>query len=402
MLVVGSMAIRDAWSAREIAIVAAVSAVGMAVTNLGRFITAFSGVPSAIVTQFLAVVVALAAVRLLAYQRLIARALAAVAIGIVAFASIQIAYSEPIPIDVYLLHEAAADALANGDNPYTTGSVEVFESHPFEDPEWIREYTYPPLTMVSYAGSSILFGDSRMIGALAIIAAFGLSLWTVGRRWPVVPDGGHIEASVVALLCVSPMIYLIVFPGWTEAIALPFIVMAAAWWDERPVAAAVMLGLAFATKQYFLIAVPLLFFLPDGFRWRRIAWVGGTAFATFIPFLIWDAKGLIDGVVVHHLTRNPRPDAATLAGMGVHVPTAVGVGAAVLVGVLIARQVRSPGQALLAIASTIGVFTILSVRGFRNSWWFVLAVASVALGFAGTEREVSSKVDPSKSIEASP
>lgn len=282
---------------------------------------------------------------------------------------------------MYLLHEAAADALRDGDNPYTHGSVAVWESHSLQDRELIGEYTYPPLTLLAYAGSSIVFGDSRVIGAIAISLAFGLVFIFAIRRWDSDRESGHADAAIVALLCANPMTFLIIYPAWTEAIALPLLVLAAGWWADRPAASAVALGLAIATKQYFLVAVPMLFFLPDPNRYRRAIVSIGTAGLTFVPFLLWDAQGLVNGVVRHHLTRAPRADSATLAGVGIHVPTAVGVLLAIAVGVILAKRAFGGGQALLAIASAIAIFTFFSVRGFRNSWWMVVVLASVAVGF---------------------
>lgn len=379
LLVAGAVQIGDQYDARTVVVIVVSATAGLIVLSAVRFLFVLASVPSVLVMQGLAVVVLVMALRRGSEHAVLARGVSVVALVVLTLVGIMVSYGEALDIDVYLLHEQAADAIRDGNNPYTTGNVAVWESHPHGDLELISEYTYPPMALVAYAGSSIALGDSRVIGAIAISLAFFLVFLYAGRRWGADRSSGHVDAAIVALMCANPMTFLIIYPAWTEAIALPFLVLTAIFWKERPFAAAVMLGLAFATKQYFLAAVPLLFFLPDPYRWRRVIVVGTTAALTFVPFVLWDAQGLFDGVVRHHLTRVPRPDAATLAGVGIHVPTAIGVGLAVVVGIVIARKALSGGQALLAVSSTIAVFTFLSVRGFRNSWWMVVILASVAL-----------------------
>ena len=199
------------------------------------------------------------------------------------------------------------------------------------------------------------------------------------RRQLDSPPG--VELSFVALILVNPMNPVIVVLGWTEAISFPFLVAAAVFWTKRPVLSAVTLGLALSTKQYFLVVVPLLFFLPGPGRLRRVSTAVGTAALTFVPFLIWDARGLFRGVVTHHLSRRPRPDSASLAGLEIHVPTAVGVGLALLVGILVVRRSKGGGWALLAISTALAVFAMLSVRSFRNSWWLIAVADSAAIIF---------------------
>lgn len=357
--------------------------------TMGRFPTTVSAIPEIVVLQLTGAACLLAALVARPNRRLVLQA--TIVIGIVAFGfvGLRFASSDPIAVDVYLLHEAAADALAAGENPYTTGNVRVLESHTLGGNEWIEEYTYPPLTLIGYAGASLVFGDSRYAGVIAIVATMAVVSLSWVRRHRF--EGSVLSAVVIGALLVLPMTYMVLLPAWTEPLALLFLALAALLWRPRPAAAAIMLGLAFASKQYFLVAVPLLFFLPDPYRWKRISIVGATVFLTFIPFLVLDAEGLYRGVVEHHLTRPPRPDSATLAGLGIHVPTGFAIAVAVVVGVLVARRAKGSALALISISATIGVFTLLSVRGFRNSWWLVVATAILALGVGTAEAMVAAR-----------
>ncbi|MEZ5175690.1 MAG: glycosyltransferase 87 family protein [Acidimicrobiia bacterium] len=385
LLVAGSMMLRSGWNPASAILVALGAAIPIIVLTAVRFPVTLKNVPSIRATQLIGFIVLVAAVALRGVRERIVAILALFAVLFMTLYCLLFAYHDPIDIDVYLLHEAAAEALLDGQNPYSTGNVAVRETHPFDDRDLIGEYTYPPLALIAYAGSSIVFGDSRVIGALSIAVALGLVLWFCSQR----PGdlGMRTGAAVVGMMCVLPMSYLLVYAGWTEALTLPFLVAAAAWWERRWVAAAIMFGLAIATKQYMIVTVPMIVFLPSEDRWKRLAVSVATAFVTLIPFLVLDAEGLLNGVVRHHLTRSPRPDSATLAGLGLHIPTAIGVALAVVAGVLVARRVRSGGQLLLAVSSVLAVFTILAVRGFRNSWWLVAALTAVAIAFPGDREE---------------
>jgi hypothetical protein len=382
LIAVGALLASDRWSVREATAVASAATLGMTGLIVWRFHTFLVGVPTVFVAQAMAVLTLVGVYKIANKDRLLMRAIAALGILVVAWVGIQISYGDVLDIDVYDLHEQAADALVHGKNPYSTGSVAVLESHPFPDRELIEEYTYPPTALVAYAGSSILFGDSRVVGALAIAAAMALALWLIGRSLDTPGRGSHLDAAATALFGANPINYLIVFTGWTEAIALPFLVLAAGLWRKNWVASAIALGIAVSTKQYFLLALPLLAVIPDKLRWKRTAVVVGAAAATFVPFLFWDARGLVDGVVMHHITRAPRLDAATLGGIGINLPSAIAVGGGTAMGLAVVWRSRWPSSFWFGLAAAVGTFTFIAVRGFRNSWWLVIAAVCCAIAFA--------------------
>jgi len=380
-LVACGLIIRRGWDSRVTAAVAVGALTLIVAGTVVRFSASYLNVPEILVTQVLASTLGIGALLAGVGRRRQLRLLAVVVLVLVSFYGFRFSVQEPIDIDVYLLHEAAADALRDGQNPYTTGNVQVLESLRFDEKDLILEYTYPPLTLVAYAGSSILLGDSRFAGAIAIVGSFWLVFALVGRREKAAGHATNLDLAIVALLCVNPMNYLMIYPAWTEAIALPFLILAAAFWTKRPLLAAAMLGLAFATKQYFIVVAPLLFLLPDEYRWKRAVMAVCVAAATFVPFLLWDARGLWAGVVEHHLTRSPRADAATVAGVDIIIPTIFTVLVAVAVALVLSRRVATGGQLLIAIGAVVALFTFLSVRGFRNTWWLVAVLGTVALGF---------------------
>jgi hypothetical protein len=383
LLIVGLLLGGFPWSARDTTVVAAGASIGMLIILVILFPSAVRGIQSVMVTSSISLVVAVGALLTDGDRRRFVVGAALLVVLIVGINGLRVSIGDPLESDVYQLHEQAADSLRARTNPYTSGSVRVVETHGKGNPEIISEYVYPPVSLVLFAGSSLIFGDSRFVGAIAVVVALVILLWYVPKSWPLSTMRFHAASSVIALVAMNPITYLMIYGAWTETITLPFLVLAVAWWRQRPIASAITLGLALATKQYFIVALPLLVFLPGALRWKRLAVVVATIGATFIPFLLWDAQGLIDGVVVHHLTRLPRPDALTVSGLGLVVPSIIGVAVAVVAAGLLARRILSGGQFLLALSSVIGVFTFFAIYGFRNNWWLVTAVTSVAVGFQG-------------------
>lgn len=381
LLAVGGIVASAPWSVREATAVASAATLGMTILIGWRFHVFLAGVPSVFVAQGLALVTLIGVYTIGQKDRRLVRWIAIIGVLTVVWVGLSISYGDVLDTDVYDLHEQAADALLDGRNPYTTGSVSVVESHPFQGRELIREYTYPPTALIAYAGSSILFGESRVVGAIAIAASMALALYFVGRRLQCPGRGQHLDAAMAALLGSNPVNYLMVFTGWTEAVALPFMLVSAGLWHRNPTVSAISLGISVSTKQYFLLAIPILALVPDPRKWRRLALVVATAAATFVPFLLWDAKGLVNGVVTHHITRAPRLDAATLGGIGVNLPSAMAVAGGVAIGIAVIIRMKTSGTFWLALGASIGSFTFLAVRGFRNSWWLVIATVSVGIAF---------------------
>ncbi|MBT8212854.1 MAG: hypothetical protein KJN71_06885 [Acidimicrobiia bacterium] len=302
------------------------------------------------------------------------------AVTVVAAASGSLLRGDVPDIDVVQLHDQAVGSLLDGRNPYSTGNVAVMETKPLGDNELIEEYTYPPINLVWYALGNAVNGDVRTGGAIALVLAIAVfSLVAIRQSHRLDGTVGTFAIAGVAFLISNQAMYYMVSAGWTEVTALPFFFLAVLWWRRLPVPSAIALGLALASKQYFVLAVPVLLVLPDAWRFRRVAIATVSATATLVPFLIWDARGLIDGMVIHHLTRDPRPDSATVANLGIEIPSIVAVAAAVALGVWIARRADGPAVAILGVAASLAVFTLLAIRGFVNSWWLVYCLVTVAL-----------------------
>lgn len=365
----------DAAGARRLPAALETAAVGLVAVTLAsgsRFGIVLP--PADRVVWFLAVVAIVVTARLLRTGRFHPPTFLAVAAGAVVLVLVGVALIRAAApaIDVYRLHVAAAEALRSGENPFV--HVRVVETLPWGPGELIYGYTYPPLTMLLFAGAGIL-GDPRMAGVAGVVAGYLLLAFPLRRTRR---DAALALAAAGVFLAQAAWIG-IVYESWTEAVTLPFLLAAGRWWERRPVVAGILFGLGLATKQYFVLALPLLLVGGDRAARRRSLAALAAAAAVTVPWVVAAPGAFVEATVVHHLTRTPRPDALTLAGAGVVLPGWVAVAAALLVAVVLARRVRSGGDLLMAIAAVLAVFTLLAVRGFANTWWLVAALALATL-----------------------
>ena len=147
-LVSAGFMIRSTWSEGDTAKAALLAVVGLAGITALWYPSIYGTFPQLGFAQLLATALAALAIRVPFGRSTVAREFAVAGLVLLLVGGIRLACGESVGIDVYELHEAAAAALSNGLNPYTSGNVAVLESHPFDGQELIAEYTYPPLTMV--------------------------------------------------------------------------------------------------------------------------------------------------------------------------------------------------------------------------------------------------------------
>lgn len=300
-----------------------------------------------------------------------------VIVGAVAATSYSFLTGIPVPgIDVFTLHRLAAEALANGENPYLV--AQTFSSTPLAPTGTLIEgYAYPPLPLFAYSLSEWVLGDPRWTSALAMAAAVVL----VAAPWASWTTAVARVRLVVALLfATAPGFGVVAFFSWTEPLALPFLVLAGQFWRSRPVVSAVALGLALATKQYFVLALPLLLLWPDEWRWKRIAITGGVVFATLLPFLLVDAGALLDALLGNTaFAATPRADSSNLVHLGILTPRWIAVGAAVAIGLYLGRRGGGGYRFVIALAAVLAVSFFLGVAAFRNYWFLVATMTLIGV-----------------------
>ncbi len=300
-------------------------------------------------------------------------------------------------VDVIVGTEAAADALARGDNPYST--VTIPNSDPFAPPgSTFDGYFYPPVALVVYSISDWLFGDIRWANVIAI-AAF---LILLVRPWRAISGSARTVAAGGALAFVLlPFLSILLRYGWTEPLSMSLLAGSALSWRKRPLLAAVLLGFAVASKQYFVLLAPLLLLWNDEYRWKRVAVVGGVVAVTMLPFALMDPQAFWDATIGAQFGRSPRPDSTNIIALGLTPPSWVPALVATTVAVLLGRRGGAGAEFAVAAAAVLGLAFLLGYQAFSNYWVLIVGLCVVAISEAAATPPVGSESEePDGALEA--
>lgn len=223
-----------------------------------------------------------------------------------------------VRIDVLAFQRESSAALLNGQNPYHARYRNVY--HPDTEfygtgsttPDgWLTySFPYPPASLLlSLPGA--LAGDVRYSQAAAICLA-ALLLVAAGRNQTAILAAG--------LLLTSPRLLHVVQMGWTE----PLLIFLAAAVIYAAIRARWMLwaaiGAFLASKQYLVLAVPLLPLLrgareTSGRFWKTIVLAGVLAMAVTAPFVLMDPHAFVRSTVEWQLVQPFRYDALSFPAM---------------------------------------------------------------------------------------
>jgi hypothetical protein len=288
------------------------------------------------------------------------------------------------PIDLFPLHQQAAEALLHGKSIYEPGNIDTWVSYVHQHAK-IDEYTYPPfgacLTTVAYA----LTKDIRWADLAGIILG-GVFLWGTARRAftrIAGREGALIWADLLAALFLfHPRGWLVLEMAWTEPLSAPFLAGAvAAALARRRALACVCLGLLVAGKQHLVLYVPYLMMSPAiGLGGAVVA--GLVALATIAPFAIWSPYGLLRGLWLLHKNGPFRADALTIPAELSPiwlVPSWVGFLGALAPLALLRRMPRRLAPLLLGACATYMLFYLLGRQAFLNYYWFLDLTGLLAL-----------------------
>lgn len=299
----------------------------------------------------------------------------------------------PTPaIDVVTVHHEAYAAMARGDSPFSMTFPDLYGGREaFYPPGMVVEgrvhygFPYPPLSL-AMAWPGHLAGDFRwselaawLVAAAAVLAAA--------------------RASAVAVLAVAvwlftPRAFFALEQAWTEPLALAWIGVAV-WAGARGhvFRAAVCVGLAAATKQYLVLAIPFLFLLEDRRAMRRVPLVLvalGAGAAVTMPGLVADPSGFVASVIGVQIREVLRYDALSLAvtyaqWAGAPMPGAI-YGAIVIAAMVLAgwRAPRNLGGFTAALAVTLFTTFVFGKKAFCN--YYVCVIALLAMAIATAQR----------------
>jgi len=303
-------------------------------------------------------------------------------------------------IDVFLFQQSAADALRHGQDPYAIRFPNIYNgdnSRVFEDPHrygpGVKVYgpgvvddngyitygfPYTPLSLLMVMPAYVLGGDCRF----AIVAAMGVSALLMFAARP-----GRRAALIALLFLVNPQGFFVINMSWTEPLLLlnfSLIMFCACRWRKGLPWA---LGLFFATKQYTVLAVPLLFLLVEGpnlFKelLKMVAKIALVVAVTNVPFFVWNPHEFIRAVVQWQLVQPFRRDALSYlvwlynhnggAKAPMWTPFLIVIPAIIFA---IKRCSHTPAGFAAAIAFIYLIFFAFNKQAFCNYYYFVIGAA---------------------------
>jgi len=279
-------------------------------------------------------------------------------------------------IDVMFLHRQAAAAITAGESPYGP-AVDVPNGSPYAEPgERIVGYPYPPITLLAFSLGEWLLGDPRWTAwAAAAVVLAVLTARALRTR-------DHKVIAIAVFLALVPGWPLMMQTGWTEVVGIALLVGSAVLW-KRPLVSSVLLGLAFASKQYFAVAIPFLLFHPMT-KGRRSLIAVGVAAMTLVPAFLLDPPGAWQAMVVFHANSAPRLDSSNLVGLlasfdrVVDVPLVVTVLAPIGVAWGLILRTTGIGGFYAGLGLVFSTFFLLTTQTFANYWLLIAGLCAIA------------------------
>jgi uncharacterized membrane protein len=175
-----------------------------------------------------------------------------------------------------------------------------------------------------------------------------------------------------------------VFLGFTEPLVLFLLSASLILWESRPMAAAMLGGLAIASKQYMVLTAPLL--LVAAYRRDpKGAGVMVTAgLASTLPFVLVDSQAFSASTVLTLANLSIRPDGSSIQslllnlGFQPRIPLVISIGIPLLLSGFLAVQIRTRRDLAISVCLVLTVFFLVGSQGFVNYWFLVASLAVLA------------------------
>lgn len=279
--------------------------------------------------------------------------------------------------DVYRAHFAAGQALAEGKNPYSDAVV-FHSGNPFV-PEGTVVTGYPyPMPALALYGVTAIFTDPRLVSLVSWLGiASALAIYAHRNK-----AHRDLTLGVLVLFAATPVWRMTLFIGWTEPLSLGILLGALAGISRKRRWGWVLLGVALASKQYFVLVAPLLLVYRDD-SGKRPGWIAlGIAAILSVAPAVLGPRDYVSAIVGNLANIGFRPDTQSINGLiydlghDFVIPITVALSTVALVTILIVRssdhtQPWSAGVLVLAL-------TFLTTSAFPNYWLLV----SVLTGFS--------------------
>lgn len=299
-------------------------------------------------------------------------------------------------IDVFNFQATASWALSHGLNPYTFRYPSIYPAGtPFYGPGIADAhgmltvgFPYLPLSLLMVLPAQLIGGDVRY----ALVIAMGLSAILMSAARP-----GRIGPLAAVVFLLTPRALYVLNLAWTEpllVLTFSLTMFCACRW---PKALPWCLGLYLSTKQYAVLAIPLLPLLLEGSNlWKsfRDALVkAGLVVAVInLPFFAWNPHAFFRSIVEFQFLQPFRIDALSYlvfvynhAGK-LELPIWTSLPPLVIAIALgLRRAVHSPAGFAAALTFMYLAFFEFNKQAFCNYYYLVIATACWSIAAARTD-----------------
>jgi hypothetical protein len=288
--------------------------------------------------------------------------------------------SSPHPdVDVFNVEQQGADVLARGENPFTHLSVQnTAPGHVGPN----LPYVYTPVQLFVTLPAKKIAGDVRYAMLVSILIA-GAAMRSLART--ALPSTTSFAEDAPALFYfLTPKLFFVIEQAWTEPISVMFASLAVlAHVRKKPVLAAILFGLLFATKQTMIFMVPIAWLVIGLRPWQAAAAIA-TAGATALPFAFVNFHAFKYALFDFQNLLPPRKDGLTLHTavaelFGFELPGALGFLLATAASGISAWRLRAKlGEFAPASAFTLLIFFFFNKWAFANYYFLTMGLASLA------------------------
>jgi hypothetical protein len=160
-----------------------------------------------------------------------------------------------------------------------------------------------------------MFKDARAVWVICDVLA-ALLMYFLARRFNPGEKGARLCQLLPLTFLFMPRSLFVIEQSWTEplvVVSLAGFALAAASW-RSPGLTGALLGLWLSSKQYVVLAIPMVLKLR---RWRAATWVCAVAvvLALVLPFAIWDFHAMMENIFGFFVKSEGRADALSLYGL---------------------------------------------------------------------------------------
>ncbi len=317
---------------------------------------------------------------------------------VILFLGVWVIKASPNPfIDVFVFHQTSAETLLHGHNPYTLTSKNIYGNTALYGAELVNNGNltignpYPPLSIYFSTLGYLAGGDIRYSHLLAILLSGALIAFLHPGR----------ESKFAAYIFLfTPRVFFVLEQSWTEPIVIFFMAATIFCAARYPRWLPILLGLLFASKQYFLFIIPLtLLLVPRKSSWKKwiniYGWMGGVMVAVTAPLAFWNLSAFIWNVGEAQWYQVFRRDALSYLALYAHTfdrtpSQLIGFIALAIAFLLVWRFApRTPTGFAISIAWCLGIFFAFSKQAFCNYYFLVIGTISCALASLTVQHQVS-------------